>query len=74
MLELMRTNDAVVLSLARSVLDEAGILATVADGHMSVLEGSIGMFARRLMVVRTQEAEARAVLVQAGLGDWLAAP
>ena len=74
MLELMRTNDPVVLSLARTLLEEAGMLIMVADGHMSVLEGSIGMFPRRLLVSRLDLADARRVLEEAGLGAWLLPP
>ena len=71
MRELMRTNDPVVLSLARTVLEDAGVLAIVADTHMSVLEGSIGMFPRRVMVVDEQFRAAREILEEAGLGEWL---
>ena len=74
MLELMRTNDSVVLGLARSVLEEAGVLAMVADNHMSVLEGSIGVFPQRLLVHRDEMAAARSLLEEAGLGAWLLAP
>ena len=61
MLELMATNDPVVLSLAQSLLEEAGIAVLVADAHMSVLEGSIGVFPRRVLVPRSQHDEAQAV-------------
>lgn len=74
MVELIRTNDPVVLSLARTVLEEASLLAIVADVNMSVMEGSIGVFPRRLMVVEAEEGEARALLVEAGLAEWLIAP
>ena len=73
-LELMRTNDPVVLGLARSVLEEAGVLAMVADNHMSVLEGSIGVFPQRLLVHRDHMAAARSLLEEAGLAAWLLAP
>ena len=50
MRELLRTNDLVLLSYASHVLEEEGITAYVFDGHMSVMEGSIGALPRRLMV------------------------
>jgi len=50
MRELLRTNDLVLLSYASHLLDEAGIVSYVFDGHMSALEGSIGALPRRLMV------------------------
>lgn len=72
--EIMRTNDPVVLGLARSLLEEAGLMAVVMDAHMSVLEGSIGVFPRRLMVVASELDEARRLLEEAGLQEWLVAP
>lgn len=71
MRELMRTNDPVVLSLSRTLLEEAGLMPMVADVHMSVMEGSIGMFPRRVMVVEAELGAARRVLEDAGLGEWL---
>lgn len=72
--EILRTNDIVVLSFARSVLEQAGLEAMVADTHMSVMEGSIGMFPRRLLVLGDDGEAARQVLEEAGLGAWLIAP
>ena len=74
MIELMRTNHPVVLGLARSLLEEAGCLAMVADNHMSVLEGSIGVFPQRLLVHRDEIAQAQPLLEEAGLAAWLIAP
>lgn len=48
--EILRTNDAVLLSWAQAVLADAGIDAVVLDTHTSVLEGSISAIPRRLMV------------------------
>lgn len=72
MIELIRTTDPVVLSLARSLLEEAGMMAVVMDSHMSGIEGSIGVFPRRLMVVKSEAEEARRLLIDADLGAWLA--
>lgn len=66
MRELLRTTDAVRLSWLVALLADAGIEAHVFDTHMSILEGSIGAFPRRLMVLKDDEAEARRVLTQAG--------
>ena len=74
MREIMRTNDIVILGVARSVLEEADVPHMVADAHMSVVEGSIGMFPRRLLVVDDAYDEARRLLTEADLGDWLLAP
>jgi hypothetical protein len=71
MIEILRTNDAVALSLAEALLERAGIDCFVADRYMSALEGSIGAFQRRLLVDRDIEARARRTLVEGGLGAYL---
>jgi hypothetical protein len=71
MREILRTNDAVVLSYASSVLADEGIEAVIADQHMSILEGSIGIFPRRIMVSPREWSVARRFLMDAGLGEWL---
>jgi len=71
MQELIRTNDPVVISFAVSLLSEAGIGHFVADQNMSVVEGSIGILPRRLMVDSARFHEARRLLVDAGIGDEL---
>ena len=50
MQELMRTNDISLTALVRALLDEAGIPMFELDVNMSVLEGSIGILPRRVMV------------------------
>lgn len=50
MREVLRTNDAVLLGFAESVLRQTGITSVIADQHISVQEGSIGAFPRRLLV------------------------
>jgi len=47
---LLQTNDAVLISFVESLLSEANIDHAVLDGHMSVLEGSIGILPRRVVV------------------------
>jgi hypothetical protein len=71
MKEVLRTNDLVLLSYATHVLAEAGIEALVFDAHMSAVEGSIGAFPRRLMVVDEDWTAARRRLGEAGLQEWL---
>lgn len=69
----MRTNDLVVVSFARSLLDDAGIPFLVADEHISAMEGTIGAFPRRVLVVDEDVEAARVLLDEAGLGGWLVA-
>ncbi|WP_377290590.1 DUF2007 domain-containing protein [Rhizobium sp. SG2393] len=74
MKELIRTNDAVVLSFSQSLLKEAGIACLVADQGMSVLEGSLGLLPRRLLVPSEDAEEARSILADAGLAHELRPP
>lgn len=67
MKELIRTNDAVLLSFAESLMKEAGIIYLIADQGMSILEGSLGLLPRRFLVEEDRAAEARQILVDAGL-------
>lgn len=67
MIELIRTNDIVTLSLAESLMKDAGIHFMVADQSMSVLEGSLGLLQRRLLVEEARADEARQILGDAGL-------
>lgn len=65
MKELLRTNDPVLLSWAEAILAAAGIESVVLDAHMSVIEGSIGILPRRLMVDDEDLARAKRVLDEA---------
>ena len=67
MIELLRSNDVVTLSFVEVLLRDAGIESTLLDQHMSITEGSIGAFNRRLLVLDEDEAEARALLAAAGI-------
>ncbi|WP_275789276.1 DUF2007 domain-containing protein [Pararhizobium gei] len=71
MKELIRTNDAVLISFAESLMKEAGIGCFIADQGMSILEGSLGLLPRRFMVADDEADEARQILVDAGLGAEL---
>jgi hypothetical protein len=67
MLEIIRTNDVVILSLAQSLMKDAGIHCMIADQSMSVLEGSLGLLPRRFLVDEERAEEARQILKDAGL-------
>jgi len=69
--ELVRTNNPVVISAIEALLDEAGIPYLVLDQNMSVLEGSIGILERRLMVAEAYAPAARSLLLNAGFGAEL---
>jgi hypothetical protein len=67
MKELLRTNDPTVIAFATALLEGEDIPAFQMDVHMSVLEGSIGILPRRLMVRDRDLFLARAVLRDNGI-------
>ncbi|PKP68937.1 MAG: hypothetical protein CVT82_12950 [Alphaproteobacteria bacterium HGW-Alphaproteobacteria-4] len=69
MKELLRTTDPVKLAIATALLEGEGITAFQMDVHMSVLEGSIGILPRRLMVADSDLERAEVVLADNGLGE-----
>jgi len=69
--ELIRTNDAVLVSAVGALLDGDGIRHFVLDQNMSVLEGSLGILPRRVLVAEDDATAARRLLQEAGLGHEL---
>ncbi len=66
MKELVRTNDMVKLSWLEALLADAGIDTLVLDHHTSVVEGSIGILPRRLVVGDHDYQRAKQVMLEAG--------
>jgi hypothetical protein len=71
--ELLRSNDPVLLSFVGALLNDARIAHTVADQNMSVIEGTIGILPRRILVPADELERARRLLSEAGLADELSA-
>ena len=71
MKEIVRTNDPVLVSAVGALLDGAGIHHMVLDQNMSVLEGSLGILPRRILVPDDDAKRARQMLRDAGLGHEL---
>ena len=67
MTELMRTNDPVLISFVEALLRDAGLTFFVADQNMSVIEGSLGILPRRVMVSDDEIETARRLLGDAGI-------
>ncbi|MGR3466899.1 MAG: putative signal transducing protein [Shimia sp.] len=62
MRELLRTNDPTVIAFAEALLQGEDIEVFTLDANMSVLEGSIGILPRRMMVRDADYFIAEAVL------------
>ncbi|MGA0541360.1 DUF2007 domain-containing protein [Neotabrizicola sp. VNH66] len=67
MKELLRTTDPTVIAFATALLEGEGIAAFDMDVHMSVLDGSLGILPRRLMVADRDLFMARAILKDNGV-------
>jgi len=65
MIELVRTNDPVLISWLQAHLAGAGIEVLVLDEHMSILDGSVQAIPRRIMVAEEDQREAKAILAEA---------
>ena len=74
MIELIRTNDPVLISFVESLMRDAGIGCFVADQNMSIVEGSLGILPRRVMVEKDREASARRILSDAGISNEMKQP
>jgi len=62
MKELLRTNDPTIVAFTTALLRGEDIDCFVLDVHMSILEGSIGIMPRRMMVADAHHFRARAIL------------
>lgn len=67
MKQLLRSNDPTVFAFANALLQGEGIDAFELDVNMSVLDGSIGILPRRLMVADEDYDEARIILADNGI-------
>jgi Putative prokaryotic signal transducing protein len=72
--ELLRTNDLVLISFVEALMRDAGIHALVLDQNMSVIEGSLGVLPRRVLVPDDRVEEARRIIQGAGIGEELEKP
>ncbi|KGM89814.1 MAG: putative signal transducing protein [Roseovarius sp.] len=66
MKQLLRTNDIASIAFAQALLQGEGIDCFEMDVNMSILEGSIGVFPRRLMVANEDYEDARITLIDNG--------
>ena len=71
MRELVRTTDPVLISAIEALLNGARIKHMIVDQNMSIMEGSIGIFPRRILVGEDEIHVARRLLEEAGFGSEL---
>ena len=69
MQEMLRTNDPVLISYARSLLMDAGIESVEFDSHISNMEGSVSAIPCRLMVIEADVDRALSTLADSKL-NW----
>ncbi len=65
MKELLRTNDVVLLSFLQARLQGEGIEPVVMDMNASIVEGSLGVLPRRLMVINEDFERSKAIIKSA---------
>jgi hypothetical protein len=68
MREILKSNNHVLLDFAQALLRDANIAHEVFDTNMSIMDGSLGILPRRLMVADEDFNRAR-TLLRDGLGD-----
>ena len=68
---IVRATDPVLISFVEALFREAGIALHVADANISIMEGSIGAFPRRVLVRDEDWARAAQLLEEADLGQWI---
>lgn len=68
---LIRTNDLAVIAFVEALLSEANIEYLILDQHMSIVEGSLGVIPRRILVQEAMLSRARNILTDAELGHEL---
>ena len=74
--ELLRTTDPTLVPYTQALLDAEDIACFVFDVNMSILEGSLGILPRRVMVLKRDLFRARAILRENGVEpyereDWI---
>jgi len=71
LVEILRTNDLVIISVIESILTAERVRYFVADQNMAAAEGSLGFLPRRIMVDADGAERARRAIVAAGLAKEL---
>lgn len=68
---IVRATDPVLISFVEALFREAGIALHVADTSISVMQGSLNAFPRRVLVPDDDWERAARLLEEADLGQWV---
>jgi len=68
---LLRTNNLALISFVEALLKDADIDYFIADQAISAVEGSIGLFPKRILVDDEDLNQARQIMIAADLGHEL---
>ncbi len=68
---IIKTTDPLMVSFVIDLLDQQGVKAFEFDQNFSVMDGSIGVIPRRIMVIDEELNKARRLIREAGLGHEL---
>jgi Putative prokaryotic signal transducing protein len=71
LVEILRTNDLVLITVIESILKAERVAYFIADQNMAAAEGSLGFLPRRILVDSEERERARRLIVEAGLGKEL---
>ena len=71
MVEILRTNDLVLITVIESILKAERVAYFIADQNMAAVEGSLGFLPRRILVDSEEKERARRLIAEAGLGKEL---
>jgi Putative prokaryotic signal transducing protein len=71
LVEILRTNDLVLITVIESILKAERVAYFIADQNMAAAEGSLGFLPRRILVDSGERGRARRLIVEAGLGKEL---
>jgi hypothetical protein len=68
---IVRATDPVLISFVEALFREAGIALHVADSSISIMQGSLSAFPRRVLVHDDDWERAAKLLEEADLGQWI---
>jgi len=74
MIAILKTVNPATLNFAQAVLKEANIPFFLMDQNVSIIDGSIGIIPRRLMIVDEDYEDAKQAFIEAGLNEEIHKP